>query len=53
VPAARERLKNPRVKTRDWAGAARLEVRPVAALRDARAARQASEGHGLGTKEMG
>jgi len=53
VPAARERLKNPRVKTRDWAGAARLEVRPVAALRDARAARQASEGHGLGTKVMG
>lgn len=53
VPAAVERLKSPKVKTRDWAGAARLETRSVAQLRDAKAAKAASEGHGLGTKVMG
>ena len=53
VPGAVERLKVPKVKTRDWAGAARLEVRTVTQLRDAKAARLASEGHGLGTKVMG
>ena len=53
IPAARDRLKNPKVKTRDWAGAARREVRPVAALRDAKAAKQAAEGQGPGTRVMG
>ena len=28
IPAAIERMKNPKVKTRDWSGAARLKVRP-------------------------
>ena len=53
IPAARERLKNPKVKTKDWEGAARLKVRSVEDLRAAKAAKQASEGHGLGTKVMG
>ena len=47
------RLKTPKVKTRDWAGAARLEVRSVTQLRDAKAAKAASQGHGLGTKVLG
>lgn len=33
IPAAAERLKTPKVKTRDWAGAARLDVRSVEDLR--------------------
>jgi alpha-galactosidase len=53
IPAAKERLKNPKVKTKDWEGAARLKVRSVEDLRAAKAAKQASEGHGLGTKVMG
>lgn len=55
IPAAKERLKAPKVKTRDWAGAARLGVRSVEELRAARAAKEAAadEGHGLGTKVMG
>lgn len=53
IPAAVERLKTPKVKTRDWAGAARLDVRSVGQLRDAKTAKAASEGHGLGTKVMG
>ena len=53
VPGAVERLKTPKVKTRDWVGAARREVRSVTQLRDAKAAKAASEGHGLGTKVMG
>lgn len=40
VPAAMERLKNPRVKTRDWDGAARKQVRSVEELRDAKAKRK-------------
>lgn len=51
IPAAVERLKTPRVKTRDWAGAARQEVRSVEALRAAGGKK--AEGHGLGTKVMG
>lgn len=50
IPAARKRLENPRVKTRDWQGAARLDVRSVA---DLRAAQKPSSGHALGTKVMG
>jgi alpha-galactosidase len=53
VPAAAERLKHPWVRTRDWDGAARRDVRSVADLRAGRAATQGSEGHGLGTKVMG
>ncbi len=53
IPAALDRLKAPKVKTRDWAGAARLDVRSVGQLRAAKAAKAASEGHGLGTKVMG
>jgi alpha-galactosidase len=53
IPAAAERMKNPRVKTRDWDGAARLDVRSVDELRDARKAKVAAEGHGMGTKVMG
>jgi alpha-galactosidase len=52
IPAARERLKNPRVRTRDWEGAARLKVRSVEDVRAARGAK-ASEGHGLGTRITG
>jgi alpha-galactosidase len=52
IPAARERLRNPKVKTRDWEGAARLKVRSVEDLRAARGAK-ASEGHGLGTRITG
>lgn len=55
IPAAKERLKDPKVKTREWSGAARLDVRSVEELRDARKAREQAkdEGHGLGTKVMG
>lgn len=53
IPAAVERLKTPKVKTRDWAGAARLDVRSVDELRAGKAQKQAAEGHGLGTKVMG
>ena len=53
IPAAVERLKTPKVKTRDWAGAARLDVRSVEQMRDAKAKKSASEGHGLGPKAMG
>ena len=53
IPDAKKRLENPQVKTRDWQGAARLEVRSVETLRDASAKKKAAEGHGLGTKVMG
>jgi alpha-galactosidase len=33
IPAARERLKNPKVKTREWAGSARRAVRSVEELK--------------------
>lgn len=52
IPAAIERLQTPMVKTRDWAGAARQQVRSVEDLR-AGAKTKAAEGHGLGTKLMG
>ncbi|QDY70862.1 alpha-glucosidase/alpha-galactosidase [Qingshengfaniella alkalisoli] len=52
IPAARERLKNPTVKTREWSGAARQTVRSVEELRENRAQKAKSEGHGLGTKVM-
>jgi alpha-galactosidase len=52
VPAAAERMKTPTVATRDWSGAARLDVRSVAELREVKRA-PVSEGHGLGTRVMG
>ena len=52
VPAARERLKNPKVKTQERSGVARQEVRSVDELRDAKAQKAESKGHGLGTKVM-
>jgi alpha-galactosidase len=52
IPAAQERLKNPKVKTRAWDGAARLGIRSVEELRHAKASK-ASQGHGLGTRVMG
>jgi alpha-galactosidase len=53
IPAAQKRLENPRVKTRDWSGAARLGVRSVDELRAGSKGKSASQGHGLGTKVMG
>ncbi|WP_152046800.1 alpha-glucosidase/alpha-galactosidase [Aureimonas psammosilenae] len=40
IPAARERLSRGTVKTRDWAGAARLPVRSVDEVREATASRR-------------
>ena len=40
IPAASERLKNPKVKTREWAGAARLDVRSVEDLRECKPKRK-------------
>lgn len=53
IPAAKKRLENPKVKTREWEGAARLQVRTVEELRAKEAAKKVSAGHGLGTKVMG
>ncbi|MDG1117736.1 MAG: alpha-glucosidase/alpha-galactosidase [Flavimaricola sp.] len=53
IPAAAERMKSPKVQTRDWTGAARLGVRTVEELRDASARKIANEAHELGTKVMG
>ena len=53
IPAAAERMKSPKVQTRDWTGAARLSVRTVEELRDASARKIANEAHELGTKVMG
>ena len=33
IPAAKERLKNPKVKTKEWAGSARRAVRSVEELK--------------------
>ncbi len=53
IPAAKDRMKNAKVKTRDWQGAARLKVRDVEELRNAKPRTVANIGHGLGTKVMG
>ena len=53
IPAARERMRNPKVKTRDWAGAARQHVRSVEEMRVAKPTSIANVGHSLGTKVMG
>jgi alpha-galactosidase len=53
IPAAKDRMKSPKVKTRDWDGAARLKIRDVEELRQAKPKSVANAGHGLGTKVMG
>jgi alpha-galactosidase len=53
IPAAKERMKNPKVKTRDWKGAARQHVRSVEEMRVAKPTTVANIGHSLGTKLMG
>ena len=52
VPAAKERMKNPKVETREWAGAARQKIRSVEEMRNAKQTTVANIGHGLGTKVM-
>jgi len=49
IPDAAKRLQSPWVKTKDWEGAARLQVRSVETLRAA----SGKSSHGLGTKLMG
>lgn len=49
IPAAKRRLENPKIKTRNWAGAARLQVRNVEQLRANEALKQVSESQSLGT----
>ncbi len=55
IPAAAERLQNPKVKTREWKGAARLDVRSVDELRAAKARKPAMAGgeRNLGTGGVG
>jgi alpha-galactosidase len=53
IPAAKDRLRNPRVKTREWSGAARQQVRSVDEMRIAKPRTVANVGHDLGTKVMG
>ncbi|MEM9626190.1 MAG: alpha-glucosidase/alpha-galactosidase [Pseudomonadota bacterium] len=58
IPAARERLKHPKVKTEDWSGAARLDVRSVEQLRREKKTLGMKHdgeeaGQDLGTKMMG
>lgn len=53
IPAAIERLKNPKVKTKEWAGAARMNVRTVEELRAKEANKLVSESQGLGTSIKG
>ncbi len=53
IPGAIERLKNPKVATREWSGAARLDVRSVEELRATKKSLgEMDEGHGLGTNVM-
>jgi alpha-galactosidase len=53
IPAAKERMKNPKIKTKDWAGAARREVRSVEEMRETKPKATASVGHSLGTRVIG
>ena len=50
IPAAAERLKSPKVRTRDWEGSARRAVRTVEELRSGAVAPASA---GLGNKIMG
>ncbi len=53
IPAAKDRMRNPKVKTREWSGAARQHVRSVEEMRVAKPKSVANVGHSLGTKVMG
>ena len=53
IPAAMDRMRNPRVKTREWSGAARKQIRSVEEMRVAKPTTVANIGHSLGTKVMG
>ncbi len=53
IPAAKDRMRNPKVKTREWSGAARKQIRSVEEMRTAKPATIANIGHSLGTKVMG
>jgi len=53
IPGAAERMKTPKVKTRDWNGAARQVVRSVEDMRATVKPKVADGGQGLGTKVMG
>ena len=50
IPAAEARLRSPKVRTREWSGAARQRVRSVEELREGK---RAAAGQALGTKLMG
>jgi alpha-galactosidase len=52
IPAAKERMRNPKVKTRAWAGAARKDIRSVAEMRVAKPTTVTNVGHSLGTKVL-
>ena len=49
IGPAERRLRYPRVKTRDWEGAARLSVRSVEELRTAKSAKTTTAAESLGT----
>ncbi|NJM28747.1 MAG: alpha-galactosidase [Rhizobiales bacterium] len=53
IPAAMDRLRDPRVKTKDWAGAARQKVRSVEEMRVSKPRTIANTGHSLGARVMG
>jgi alpha-galactosidase len=53
IPAAKDRMRKPKVKTREWAGAARKTIRSVEEMRVAKPTTVANVGHSLGTKVMG
>ncbi len=53
IPAAKVRMMNAKIKTRDWEGAARLKVRSVEEQRAAKPKTVANIGHSLDTKVIG
>ena len=52
IPDAKKRLENPKVKTREWAGAARQHVRNVQEMRDADTKRKSAGKVELGKTVM-
>ena len=53
IPSARERLRHPKVTTRDWTGAARRAVRSVDELRASKAETAPMAERNLGTGAIG
>lgn len=53
IPAAAERMKNPKVKTQEWEGSVRMKVRSVEEMRAIKGTKDKNPGHSLGTKVMG